>query len=105
MLHLAPRFGVSLLVALLFAPSSSTAHDSEGRDLGDKRSEATWAVIVAGQITWAGEDHGDCIHRATVTSGRCVRKQPHQGESNQYCPEVTPGLPAHCYRIEDRRDR
>ena len=96
MLRFAPRIGVSLLVTLLFGPLSSTAHDFE-----DKSFEGTWAVIVAGHITWTGEDHQDCVHRATVTSGQCVRRQPQlshgheggrEGESNQYCPEVTPGF-------------
>ena len=100
MLRFAPRIGVSLLVTLLFGPLSSTAHDSD-----DKSFEGTWSVIVAGHITWTGEDHQDCVHRATVTSGQCVRRQPQlshgheggheggrEGESNQYCPEVTPGF-------------
>lgn len=85
--RLAPRIGVSLLVTLLFGPLSSTAHDSD-----DKSSEGTWSVIVAGHITWTGEDHRDCVHRATETSGQCVRMHPQQGASNQYCPEVTPGF-------------
>ena len=101
MLRLAPRIGVSLLVTLLFYPLSSTAHDSD-----DKSFEGTWSVIVAGHITWTGEDHRDCVHRATATSGRCVHMQPKQGESNQYyCPEVTPGMPAHCYRVDDDNER
>ena len=87
MLRFAPRIGVSLLVTLLFGPLSSTAHDSD-----DKSLEGTWSVIVAGHITWTGEDHQDCVHRATVTSGQCVRMHPQQGASNQYCPEVTPGF-------------
>ena len=85
--RLAPRIGVSLLVTLLFGPLSSTAHDSD-----DKSFEGTWSVIVAGHITWTGEDHRDCVHRATETSGQCVRTPPQQGASNQYCPEVTPGF-------------
>jgi hypothetical protein len=80
--RLAPRIGVSLLVTLLFGPLSSTAHDSD-----DKSLEGTWSVIVAGHITWTGEDHQDCVHRATVTSGQCVRTPPQE----EYCPEVTPG--------------
>jgi hypothetical protein len=116
MLRLAPRIGVSLLVTLLFGPLSSTAHDSD-----DKSFEGTWSVIVAGHITWTGEDHRDCVHRATETSGQCVRMHPEQGASNQYCPEVTPGLQApsagtgnwaHCLlrpartpRTEDDSDR
>ena len=101
MLRLAPPIGVSLLVTLLFGPLNSTAHDSEG-----KTFEGRWAVIVAGRITWTGENHQDCVHRATVTSGRCMQMHPRQGESNQYyCPEVTPGMPAHCYRAEDGPDR
>ena len=93
MLRLAPRIGVALLVTLLFGPLSSTAHDSE-----DKGVEGTWAVLVEGQgepnpycfapvpgypaacyhITWTGEDHRDCVHRAEVASGRCMQMQPQQ---------------------------
>ena len=80
--RLAPRIGVSLLVTLLFGPLSSTAHDSD-----DKSSEGRWSVIVAGHITWTGEDHRDCVHRATAASGQCVRTPPQE----EYCPEVTPG--------------
>ena len=99
--RLAPRVGVSILVALLFGPLSSTAHDSD-----DKSFEGEWSVIVAGHITWTGENHRDCVDRAKVTSGRCVQKQPEQRESNQYyCPEVTPGMSVHCYRAEDHPDR
>ncbi len=96
--RLAPRIGVSLLVTLLFGPLSSTAHDSE-----DKSFEGKWAVVVAGHITWTGENHRDCVDRATVTSGQCVPMQPQRGASNQFpCPEVTPGftVPVHC-RAED----
>jgi hypothetical protein len=92
--RLAPRIGVSLLVTLLFGPLSSMAHDSD-----DKSFEGKWAVIVAGHITWNGEDHRDCVHRATETRGQCVRTPPQQGASNGYCPEVTPGTlvpPALC---------
>ena len=85
--RLAPRIGVSLLVTLLLGPLSSTAHDSDD----DKSFEGKWSVIVAGHITWTGEEHRDCVHRATETSGQCVRTPPQQGASNQYCPEVTPG--------------
>jgi len=113
MLRLAPRIGVSLLVTLLLGPLSM-AHDSEEED---KSFEGTWAVIVADHITWTGEDHRDCVHRATATSGQCVRMHRQQGASNQYCPEVTPGfldparrgdelLWAHCsIRTEHNSDR
>jgi len=107
--RLAPRIGVSLLVTLLFGPLSSTAHDSD-----DKSSEGTWSVIVAGHITWTGEDHRDCADRATATSGQCVRTPPQQDASNRPCPEVTPGgmqpsghgVWAHCFlRTEHDPDR
>ena len=101
MLRLTPRIGVALLVTLLFGPLNSTAHDSD-----DKNSEGTWAVIVEGHTRWTGEDHRDCEHRARETGGRCVHKEPHRGESKQYyCPEVTPGLTAHCYRADVDNDR
>ena len=114
--RLAPRIGVSLLVTLLFGPLSSTAHDSEGKrdDSEDKSSEGRWSVIVAGHITWTGEDHQDCVHRATATSGQCVRTPPEQDASNRPCPEVTPGgmqpsghgVWAHCFlRTEHDPDR
>jgi hypothetical protein len=95
-----------------------TAHDSDDKrahDSDDKNSEGKWSVIVAGHITWTGEDHRDCVHRATATSGQCVRMHPQQGASNQDCPEVTPGLQApaagrgnwrHCFiRTEHDSDR
>ena len=85
--RLASRIGVSLLVTLLFGPLSSTAHDSD-----DKSFEGRWSVIVAGHITWTGEDHRDCVDRAKETSGQCVPMHPERGASNQYCPEVTPGF-------------
>ena len=109
MLRFAPRIGVSLLVTLLFGPLSSTAHDSEGKrdDSEDKSSEGRWSVIVAGHITWTGENHRDCVQRATVTNGRCVHRQPQKERaSNRYCPEVTPGFVVHCVtRTEDDSDR
>jgi len=99
--RLAPRIGVALLVTLLFGPLSSTAHDSE-----DKSLEATWSVIVAGHLTWTGEDHRDCVDRATAASGQCVPTQRRHGTSNLYCPEVTPGLPVQCFtRTEHDSDR
>jgi len=101
MLRLAPRIGVSLLVTLLFGPLSSTAHD-----LDDKNFEGKWAVIVAGHITWTGENHRHCVDRAKAASGRCEPVQPERGASNQYhCPEVTPGFTVHCHRAEDDPDR
>jgi hypothetical protein len=102
MLRLAPRIGVSLLVTLLFGPLNSTAHDSD-----DESSEGRWSVIVAGHITWTGEDHQDCVHRATVTNGRCVHRQrKEERASNRYCPEVTPGFVVHCVtRTQDDSDR
>jgi hypothetical protein len=104
--RLAPRIGVSLLVTLLFGPLSSMAHDSEDKSSEDKSFEGRWSVIVAGHITWTGEDHRDCVHRATATSGECVRMHRQHGASNQYCPEVTPGFVAHCFtRTEDDSDR
>jgi len=100
--RLAPRIGVSLLVTLLFGPLSSTAHDSD-----DKSFEGTWSVIVAGGVTWTGENHRDCVQRATVTNGRCVHRQPQKERaSSRYCPEVTPGFVVHCVtRTEDDSDR
>ena len=99
--RLAPRVGVSILVALLFGPLSSTAHDSD-----DKSFEGEWSVIVAGHITWTGEDHRDCVQRATAASGQCVAMHHREGASNEYCPEVTPGLPAQCFtRAEGDPDR
>jgi|SRR6516162_4247884 hypothetical protein len=87
--RLASRIGVSLLVTLLFGPLSSTAHDSDDKRAhdSDDKSEGKWSVIVAGHITWTGEDHRDCVDRATATSGQCVRTPP----QDEYCPEVTPG--------------
>ena len=99
--RLAPRIGVSLLVTLLFGPLSSTAHDSD-----DKSFEKKWSVVVAGNITWTGEDHRDCVDRAKETSGQCVRMDPERGASYLYCPEVTPGLPVQCFtRTEHDSDR
>jgi hypothetical protein len=92
--RLAPRIGVSLLVTLLFGPLSSSAHDSDDKrhDSDDKSFEGKWSVVVDGHITWTGEDHRDCVDRATATSGQCVRTPPEQDASNEkYCPEVTPG--------------
>ena len=94
--RLALRIGVSLLVTLLFGPLSSTAHDSD-----DKGFERTWTVVVAGNITWTGEDHRECVDRATAAGGQCVPVQHQEGASNLYCPEVTPGFPVHCYRAGD----
>jgi len=114
--RLAPRIGVSLLVTLLFGPLSSTAHDSDDKRAhdSDDKSEGKWSVIVAGHITWTGEDHRDCADRATATSGQCVRTPPEQDASNRPCPEVTPGgmqpsghgVWAHCFlRTEHDPDR
>jgi len=101
MLRLSPRIGVALLVTLLFGPLISTAHDSE-----DKSAEGTWAVLVEGQgesnpycfapvpgypaacyhITWTGEDHRDCVHRAEVASGRCMQmpQQPRPAHDHDH---------------------
>jgi hypothetical protein len=99
--RLAPRIGISLLVTLLFGPLSSTAHDSE-----DKSFEGRWSVIVAGHVTWTGENHRDCVQRATVTNGQCVPMQPQQRASNEYCSAPVPGYPVVCdRRAEDYRDR
>jgi len=94
--RLAPGIGVSLLVTLLFGPLSSTAHDSD-----DKSPEKKWAVVVAGHITWTGEDHRECVDRAEDNRGQCVPVQPQKGASTQYCPEVTPGFPVQCHREDD----
>jgi hypothetical protein len=94
--RLAPRIGVLLLVTLLFGPLTASAEDAD-----DKRA---WAVVVAGQITWTGEEHRECVERATAAGGQCVALQHQKGASTQYCPEVTPGTAVRCYSSDGNHD-
>jgi hypothetical protein len=96
MLRLTPRIGVLLLVTLLLGPLTASAEDSD-----DKR---TWAVVVAGQTKWTGEEHRECVDRAKTAGGQCVEVPHQKGASKLYCPEVTPGTPAHCYSTDGNRD-